>query len=171
MDGIDSVEHGNLQPCARGCRLDLRDDLVPLLRRQRLVFHVQDGANAVLLDCLLKFLRRNLQVLVDAVGNHSDFQLRHLPDLFLQRHLTQQAVDFFFVRWRGWMRDRGGKELRAVAHLVDGGTVSRIMTSGCAAEPAQGQKKKQDKPKPSTIAHQVCLVARSPSRNHQMWPA
>ena len=93
MYRVDAVQDGDLQTRFTGRLLDRRDELVPLLDRQREILDVQDRADAVLDDRFAQLRRVDPQIGVFAVGDHADLELRHLSDLFLERHAADEIAD------------------------------------------------------------------------------
>ena len=61
--------------------------------RERLIIDVEDGADAIFSDGFVQFFWVDVDVLVIAVNNRLDGQLRHLADFFFQRHLREKFVN------------------------------------------------------------------------------
>ena len=93
VNGINAVKDRDLQPCFAGRFLNGGNQLVPFVDGQREVFHVQDRADAVLDDRFVQLRRVDLKIGVFAVGDHPDFELRHLADLLFERHPLDEIVD------------------------------------------------------------------------------
>src|SRR4030095_5640011 len=93
MDRIDAVDHWDLQTRSRRGLLDRPDDPVPMIERDRLIVDVQDRTYAVFDNRLLKLRVVDLYVLIVAACDHVDRQLRHLSDLFFDRHPPKQSFD------------------------------------------------------------------------------
>ncbi len=73
--------------------LNLRDDLVPPIKSERLVGDVENRPDTVLDDCLLELGWIDFYVLVPAGDDHLDRELGHLPNFFFERHPFQQVID------------------------------------------------------------------------------
>jgi hypothetical protein len=84
--------------------LNLSDDVLPFVWRQRLISNIQDRTNAVAHHRLLEFCRVDLNTLILTGGNHADGQLRHLANLLFKRHLLEQGLDLLRVVSFGSLR-------------------------------------------------------------------
>ena len=93
---IDAVDDRNLEPRARGGALNGVDGPGPLRRRHRHVPHVQQRADVMAQDDLVQLRRveqhRRVGGAVPA-PHRLNGELRHLADLFFQRHAPEQRFD------------------------------------------------------------------------------
>ena len=127
MNRIDAVKHWDVQPGFLRLFLDGADNLVPLLRGQRFVIHVENGTDTVFTDGLVEFFRIDSNGLTSAVGNHANFELRHLADFFFQRHLADQ---FFHGRGRSACRRAGRSHIPVQKYLAVDHARSNIIGAG-----------------------------------------
>src|SRR6266404_1618885 len=93
MYRIDPVDYGNLQSGPCGGLLNLPNYFVPFVDRESIILNVQNRAGPIFNDSLFKLCRINPEIIAFTGAHHSNLKLRHLPDLFFECHLANQAFD------------------------------------------------------------------------------